>query len=396
MINKYDFDTLVNKDNCGSFKQSYKEIKSIPKDVIPFVGAEFEFKTSPYIIEALTKRVLSGTYCYTKSDKQYREAVKWWMINVRKWDIENDWICPSLGILKALSTCINTFTKEDEGVIIQPPIFGAYEKIITRAKRKVFENKLKYNNGRYSIDFEDLEYLMSKSQTKLMVICNPQNPIGKRWSKENLERICELAYKNDIIIYSDEILADMSFSDTHTTALASVKHGEKVGIVGTSLGKSFNFSGTIHSNIIIPNKVLREKYLTQRDKDYYDGMDYLMYTAIISAYNSDSLDWLIEMTKYVDENAQMICDFFKENIPEIRVCERNSGFLLWIDWSAWKLTEQELHDFLEKAHFYVDIGSYYGSEYTNFTRMVIATPKRYISEALDRLLDLVKKEDSKK
>lgn len=389
---KYDFETLVDRSHSGSYKSRYKELNGIPDHIVPLLGAEFEFPTAPHIMETLAKKALTGSYAYTGNDQpEYLEAVVRWMASMRNWKISQEWIVPSCGVLRALCTCIRAFSEPGDKVIIQPPVFGAYRKNILRMDRQILCNDLIRDGSSYRIDFDGLAGLMAENNAKLMVLCNPHNPMGLVWAPGDVECMIGLAKENEVIVFSDEIFADLTNGGRYPT-LPAGKAGQATAVTGTSLGKSFGFSGAMHSNIIIADPILRERYTAQRNLDYYDGMDPFMYASILAAYTTQSLDWLHAMEAYVEETVSQVRDFFSANLPEIKICDRHTAYMLWIDWSAWDMEEERLHAYLHKAGLYLDKGSDYGECCGAFTRMVVAAPRRCVWEALERLIILTKKE----
>lgn len=389
----YDFETLIDRRGTGSMKGRIMEQLGLSEDVLPLQGAEFDFPTCPHVARAMEKRGASGAYCFAGSDApEYLAAVRNWMDRVRGWEIETEWIVPAPGVIRSLCTSIRAFAREGEGVVIQPPVFGVYRDRIAALGREVVENRLVYDRGRYRIDFADLEEKLSRENVKLMILCNPINPMGTVIAPDDLHRILELTQKYGVVVHSDEIFGDYIRGE-HRAVPAAAGIGAKNALVSCSLGKSFSFAGALHGNVFIPDPELRRRYLAQQDLDYYDGMDPFLYTAVMAAYTPEGEDWLWAMQDYVEQTTDYVKDFFARHFPEILVCEHQVGFLLWIDWSAWGMEEEQLHQYLARAGLYVDKGSKYDPACGAFTRMVVACPRRYVEKALERLLALRRQGD---
>ncbi len=358
----------------------------------PFVtnmsGAQLHFKTAPCVIDALVSRAASGLYGWTRSDvPQYLEAVSCWMSAFRDWKIETEWIVPSYGILQAMCAAIRAFTREGDGIIIQPPVYVLYDRIIKRTGRKKVTNPLLYRNGKYAMDFENLENLMAKPENKLMLLCNPHNPIMSVWEEADLARVAALARKYGVLIVSDEIFAEHAFYGSRVIPFSQIEGASELAIVCTSIGKSFNFTGFSHANIIIPNEKIRESFINQRDADHYGSINPFIYTAVLAAYTPEGMDWIRALISFVEENIRYARAFMARYFPMVTVCEHKAGTLLWMDFRALGLSEDGLYSFLkDEAGILVDRGSEYGEEGTGFIRMQLGIPRRELEEALERLL----------
>jgi len=383
---KFEFDKLINRYNIGNLKDITLLDNIRKAGMISFASAEMDFKTAPCVIEAVVRRAKNGLFGYTLQDKQYNDAIVWWFKTVRGWDIDSSWIVPTLGTIKSVATAIRLTTKEGEGIIVQPPVYYRYEQAATRTNRKMVYNPLIYDNGKYRIDFDNLEKCMADPNNKLLVICNPHNPISKVWPKEDLERIAYLSKKYEVVVFSDEIFAEIVFDNNKVVPYASIEEGQEFAITSTSLGKSFNFTGVNNANLIIPNKKLREAFVKQRDADHYGSIDPLVHAATLAAYTEDGLEWLSSMVSYVHDNIKYINKFFSENIKKAKIVPTEGTFVIWIDWRGLNIPDERLYEVLEqKALLQLEHGDEYGKEGAGFSRMSIATPRSYIVKALENL-----------
>ncbi|NLM11279.1 MAG: aminotransferase class I/II-fold pyridoxal phosphate-dependent enzyme [Clostridiaceae bacterium] len=380
-MKNFDFKTLADAQDID-FGTDYNP------DLVVLSGAQLHLKTAPCIIEALTKRAASGLYGWTPSDRPaYLNAIQNWMRTVRDYEIEKEWIVPSYGTLRAISTSIRAFTNEQDGIIVQPPVYVLYDRVINNAKRKKVCNPLIYRDGYYEMDFENLERLMAKPENKMMILCNPHNPIMDIWEEEDLHRVAKLAKKYDVLVIADEIFAEHAFYGHKVIPYPTIPEARDNCIICTSIGKSFNFTGMSHSNVIIPNEKIRKAYTIQRDAEHYGSLDPFMYNAIIAAYSEEGKKWIDALIEFVSENIKIVKDFFNRYLPDVTICRHRAGTLLWADFRRLGLTEDELHDFfINDAGISVDRGSQYGPGGEGFCRFQVGIPRSELKTALNKLL----------
>lgn len=384
----YDFNTLINREDQGNMKYILTPEIVRRMNLISYAGAEMDFKTAPVIIDAIVRKAKNGLLGFTLADEKYLSSIQWWMKNMRAWEIEEDWIVPTYGTIHSVATAIRAFTDEGNGVIVQPPVYNRYEQAVRRTKREIVSNPLIYEGGKYSMDFDDLERCMKSKRNRLLILCNPHNPIAKVWKRSDLEVIDSLARKYNVVVFSDEIFGEITFNGHVALPYTLVAGAGSKSIVSTSLGKVFNFTGVNNANMIIPDRQTRDMFKTQRDADHYGSIDPLIHAAVCSGYGPEGADWVREMRKYIAENINMIRDFFQVSIPDVRVAEVEGSFVIWIDWRGLSLDDDELHSFLlNEAYLDLDRGINYGIGGMGFTRMNVATPRGKIEESLAYLFD---------
>ena len=387
MSEQFDFETLVDRSMQGSLRDSITDPRLLAAGLPSFSAAEMDFPTAPCILEALRKRVDAGIFGFALCDQPYQDAVVRWMKMMRNWEIEREWIVPALGTIFSLSIAIRAFTAPGSRVLIQRPVYDRYDQAIYRNQRVPLNNSLILrDDGHYAMDFDDLEKKMALPDVMLMVLCNPQNPTGTVWKREELERLAELAKKYDVVVFSDEIYAEFCFLDQPVVPFAAIPAAMGHAISCTGLGKAFNFTGVNHANNLIPDPALREAFTTQRNRDHYGSIDPIAYTSVLAAYNSDGA-WNRAVNQLVLKNGDIIRDFFRQHLPAVKVAPQEGAFTIWIDWRGLGLTDELLFDLLEeKALIQTNHGSEYGEEGRGFCRMNIATPTVEIQKALERLL----------
>ncbi len=381
---KYDFDTLVDRQEIGSMKGSLGSQELDKKGLIPFAGAEMDFKTAPVIVEALVEFAGRGIYGYTLPDTQYKKAIQWWMKKARNLHVEKEEILTTHGTIYSVGTAVRAFTQEGDGIIVMPPIYYRYEpRIITNGRKPVFV-PLSECNAIYSIDFEKLEEAMREKQNKMLILCNPHNPTGKVFEREELLELKSLADKYGVIIFSDEIFGALGFKKEPVTSYVSVD--SENGISCTSLGKVFNFTGVNHANVIIKNKKLKDAFDRQRIADHFGSIDPFFYSALIAGYSPEGFKWVCEMKKYVWENYLYIRENIEAFLEKMDVSPLEGGFTLWLDFRKMGMSEKKLTEFLEKeALMLLDKGVEYGIQGEGFARMNIAAPREYIKRGIESL-----------
>lgn len=388
----YDFETLVRRSGIGNLKDAILADVIREKGLISFAAAEMDFKTAPSLIEAVVNRAETGLLGFTLKEESYLSSVAWWMAAARNWTIDTSWVVPALGTIFSVATAIRLKTVEGEGVIIQPPVYNRYEQAAKRLRRKVVYNPLVLDEGQYKIDFHHLEACMAEESNKVLVICNPHNPIAKVWPENDLKSIAYLAKKYKVTVFSDEIFAEITFDGNHTVPYVTVPEAEQYGIVSTSLGKAFNLTGVNHANIIIPNKDLREAFIEQRNADHFGSIDPLVHAAVCGAYSKEGLDWLKAMCAYVDQNIKYLKEYIDLHLCPVKIMPVEGSFVVWLDLRGLGLCDADLMYFLrEEAFLSVNPGRDFGENGNGFVRMNVATPRLEIEKAIKFLTAAMRK-----
>ncbi|MDD3194093.1 MAG: aminotransferase class I/II-fold pyridoxal phosphate-dependent enzyme [Oscillospiraceae bacterium] len=392
MERRFDFDTLADRANigCMKFLETPQAVRAA--GLISFAGAEADFKTAPAIMEGMIRRARGGFLGYTVPDEAYRFTVCSWMKRERGWQVEPEWIVPTGGTIRSVATALRMTTEPGEGMIVQPPVYFRYKQAADRIGRKTVYNPLKRINGRYEMDFGDLERCMENPKNRLMVLCNPHNPIGQVWGPSDLAKVARLARQYGVTVFSDEIFAETVYNGHQVQPYSEAADATEHAMVSTSLGKAFSLTGVNFANLIIPDRELRERFIAQRNGDHYGSIEPMAHAAMMAAYTNEGAAWLHAMNGYVLENIQLVRNFLAAHLPRVSAFESEGAFILWIDWHGLGLPERQLHAFLEEeALFLTDRGEEYGPGGAGFTRMNMASPKAEIQKALDRLLATAKK-----
>lgn len=384
----FDFETMAEHQGIGNLKEVLTPASIQDAGIVSFSAAEMDFKTAPSVIREVRRFADNGLYAFTVSTQPYRDAVKWWMRTVRGWEIEDDWIVPTFGTIFSVATAIRMTTQEGEGIIVQSPVYYRYEQAANRMNRKTVHNCLRIVDGRYEMDFADLEEKMRDPSNKLLVLCNPHNPISRVWPEEDLRRVAVLAQKYGVVVVSDEIFAEYTFNGHDAVPYGSLPEAEPLGITLTSLGKAFNFTGVNYATAIIPDKELRERFTHQKYYDHFGSIDPFAHAAIKGAYCQEGLDWLRAASDYIYENVRFAERFLPEHIPQVKMFPVEGSFIAWLDFSGLGLSGDTLLRFLEEECLVSpDPGTEFNPGGDSFARLNLATTHDQFQKAMQRIAD---------
>jgi cystathionine beta-lyase len=387
----YDFDTVIDRLPTSSSKWSYRKQRTGVEDVIPMWIADMDFACAPEIVEAIKARASHPIYGYTvRTDAWYNGLINW-MKKRHDWSgIQRDWICFSPGVVAGFNMTIQAYLHPGDKVILQPPVYYPMKNAIFNNGRQMVENPLKIVNGRYVMDYEDLEKKID-GRTKMIILCSPHNPVGRVWTRSELEQLVEVCERKDIVIVSDEIHLDLILGKIkHTpTAIVSEKAMQRtVTLVAPS--KSFNVAGLTNSAAIIPNKKLRDAFLNVLQNNSVGGGNIFGAVAQEAAY-AHGEPWLEELLVYLRGNLKYFEDFLAEKIPVLKVYPLEGTYLAWVDCTSLGMDDASLKEFmLKKAKLWFDEGTMFGSGGSMFMRINIACPRSMLKMALERLEKAVK------
>lgn len=381
----YNFDDLIDRRNTNCMKWDRLEELFGGTGLLPLWVADMDFSVPPAVLKAIKERTNHPIFGYNYSSDEYYQAVISWMKRRHNWNIDREWILFTPGVVPALSYSVKAYTEPDDNIIIQSPVYRPFYTTIENNGRNIITNPLIYRDGRYFMDYEDLEAKID-SKTKLLILCSPHNPVGRVWTKEELTKLGEICLKNDIIIISDEIHFDIVYKGYDHTVLANVSPEIRERcIICTAPSKTFNIAGLQISNIIIPNNELREKYSLELEKDHIIRPNVFGEEALVAAYN-ESEDWLDSLLEYLEKNRDFFISFVDKNIPQLKVVKPEGTYLLWVDFSDLGMNSEELRDFLvNKCKLAVNPGEMFGKESGLFQRFNIGCPRSILEEALIRI-----------
>lgn len=382
MSDKYNFDEIINRRGTDSVKWDL----AIDAEVLPMWVADMDFKTAPEITEAILKKVAHGVFGYGNiPDDFFLSIIDWWA-DIHQFKIEKNNIISGPGMIPTLSAIVRTFVQSGENIIIQPPVYNHFYNTVENCNVGLLENNLVYKSGNYQIDFEDFEVKASHPETKLFLLCNPHNPVGKVWKKDELEKLAEICSKHKVMVVSDEIHADLVFEGHQHIPFASVAANyELESVTCGSPCKTFNLAGlpisyVISQNFEILNKI--HKTFEIQETSYPNPM---AAEAMIAAYKYGK-EWLEDLKMYLYENYQYLLDFINLNLPEIKVLPLEATYLVWLDCRSVNKTSEELSQILlEEQKLWVNPGTMYGKAGEGFLRINIGCSREILIDGLKRL-----------
>ena len=380
----YNFDELTDRTNTNSIKYDARKMFFGNDDVLPLWVADMDFRTPDFIVDAIKKRAEHEVFGYTFRGESYNQSIVNWLKRRHNWEIKPEWISFSPGVVAGLTMAIEAFSKPGDGVIVQPPVYFPFFDSVKGTNREMIENPLRIENGRYYFDLEDLKSKITP-KTKLLLLCNPQNPGGMAWTEKELTDLAKICLENKILIISDEIHSDLIFDGYRHTPLAGISEEFAQNcVVCMAPSKTFNTAGLTTSFLIIPNKrhfvayerVMRLPHL---------HMGNIFGTAALEAAYTHGEEWLAQLLKYLQENFSFLEQFFNENLPEVKVMRPEATYLIWLDFSALGLTDETINKKLIDGGVGLNRGVQFGKQGSGFMRINIGCPRSVLEEALMRI-----------
>ncbi|WP_077153789.1 MalY/PatB family protein [Bacteroides bouchesdurhonensis] len=379
---KCNFDEIVPRRGTNSYKwDTAKE-----ENVLPMWVADMDFRAAPIIVEALRRRVEHGIFGYARVPNTYYEAVINWFDRRHTWQIEKEWIIYTTGVVPALSAIIKALTSPQDKVLVQTPVYNCFFSSIRNNGCEVVTNPLIYRDGTYQIDFDDLEKKAVDPSVKLLLLCNPHNPVGRVWTKQELNRIGEICLRNDVWVIADEIHCELVYPGYTYIPFASISPEFLMrSVTCVSPSKAFNLAGLQIANIVCADADLRIKIDKAININEVCDVNPFGIEALIAAYN-EGKEWLEELKHYLWENYNYLKAYFSENLPQFPVTMLEGTYLVWVDCSVLKRSSIEIvHTLLYKEKLQVNNGSLYGKDGEGFIRINIACPRQVLIDGLNRL-----------
>jgi len=354
-------------------------------DILPMWVADMDFETPDFIMEAIKKRLEHPVLAYFKKPDSFYDSVVNWCKNRYNWEIEKDWIVPTPGVVPALTFATLALTNLADKIVVQSPVYFPFFNTVTDNGRQLINNPLKVVNNTYSFDFEHLESVID-NRTKMMLLCSPHNPVGRVWTKDELTELSNICLKNNILIVSDEIHADLIMPGYRHIPIASLSDSIAQNSITTiAASKTFNVSGLSTAITIIPNKNIRQRFV-QKISDLHLNMGNIFgFVATEAAYNFGA-NWLDALNPYLHENFILLKSYIEQNIPELSVTNLEATYLVWINCKKLNMNDKELRTFfIEKAKLAVNSGIMFGDGGQGFIRINIGCPKQTLITGLEQL-----------
>jgi len=389
---KYNFDEIINRRGTNSYKWD-----TTAPGVDAMWVADMDFRTAPCITEALRRRVEQGIFGYTFVPDEYYRATVGWFSRRHRWTIDPTHIIYTSGVVPAVSAIIKGMTRPGDKVIVQTPAYNCFFSSIRNNGCQLSANRLRYENGVYSIDFEDLERRAADPEAKVLLLCNPHNPSGRVWTRAELERVADIAMRNGLFVISDEIHCELTYEGHDYTPFASL--GEDIArrcAVCVSPSKAFNIAGLQIANIIAADSEVRRKIDRAINDNEVCDVNPFGVIATIEAYTNGE-EWRDALRKYLWGNYVVLRDFFHRELPSYPVTDLEGTYLAWIDCSAAEIGADKLERLLEKeAKVRLNAGTMYGDGGEDFLRINLACPRELIEKALPRIARVLKNQEAVK
>ena len=387
---KYNFDEIIDRTGTSCVKWDIREMFFKKQDVLPMWVADMDFKTPDFIVDAVKQRAEHPVYGYTIRPESYYTSLINWIDKKHRWKIDKDWVIFSPGIVPAVNMAVMAYTKPGDKIIVQPPVYFPFFGAVKDNGRQLVNNQLKLNNGRYDMDFEDLEKQID-NRTRMIIISNPHNPGGSAWTKEELTRLGEICIKHNLILISDEIHSDLAIPpNKHTVAANLSKEIAGVTVTMMAPSKTFNLAGMASSSVIISNEKLRNDFQIMLDRVHV-GMGNLFGMVASEAAYTHGEEWLNQMLIYVKGNIDFMEEYISKNIPKVKMIRPEATYMVWLDFRELAMDNDTLKQFIiERAGLGLNDGPVFGPGGEGFQRINLACPRAYVEEAMNRLENAIK------
>lgn len=382
---KYDFDRAPDRRRTASLKWDFCEQVLGAADIIPMWVADMDFPAPPPVVEAVRKRAEHPVFGYPLAPRSYWTSIMNWMKTRHGWEIKREWLSQSPGVVPALSLCILAFSSPGDKIVIQTPVYRPFFSSVENNGRRIVRNSLKYENGRFVMDLEGLESKID-GRTRMLILCSPHNPVGRVWTRDELERLGKICVSRDLLVVSDEIHSDLVFKGHRHFPFASISEelaSRAVTLMAPS--KTFNIAGLSTSVVIAPNPKLMGRYEAQLRNIGLGSGNVFGIVALEAAYAHGG-EWLDDLLAYLEGNADYAAEFIARRIPGIRFIRPEGTFLALLDCRGLGLEQKALNEFfLGKAKVYFDDGTIFGRELLGFERMNLACPRALLRRALENM-----------
>jgi len=386
----YNFDEVIDRRKSDSIKWATGLVFG-SEEAIPLWVADMDFRAPQPVIDAIVRRAKQGIFGYALRSGSFQQSIIDWWSRRHGWAIDRSWVVSNNGVVPALGLAVLAFTNPGDRVIIQPPVYPPFFGIVKENGRQLLENPLKIENGRFVMDFEDLERKAQDQRARLLILCSPHNPVGRVWQEDELRRLGQICLNHNIIIASDEIHCDLVFADNRHLPVASLSPElAKITVTLSAPTKTFNIAGLVASYAIIPDQNLRDRFCAQVESLHLSSSNIFGALGLETAYACGE-EWLDQLLVYLKGNLDLVESFFKERIPRIKVYRPEGTYLVWLDFTGLELSPAELKKFLVKnAGLGLNDGIPFGSGGEGFQRLNVACPRSILQQALEQLEKAVK------
>ncbi len=381
-----NFDEIIERKGTDCLKYDFAVKRGKPEDVLPFWVADMDFRTTSYVEDALIERAKHGIFGYSESQEDYFHAIAGWMHRRHHWDVEPDWLIKTPGVVFALAMAVKAFTEAGDCVLIQQPVYYPFSEVIQDNGRVVVSNDLYLGtDNRYHMDLEDFEQKIVEHHVKLFLLCNPHNPSGRVFTREELTGMGEICLKHGVTVVCDEIHNDFVFQGEHTVFASIKKEYADISVTCTSPSKTFNLASMLISNIFIPNEKLRQRFQHEVNAAGISQLSVLGLVATQAAYEHGD-EWYEKMMAYVKSNIDYARNYVEEYLPGVKMINGEGTYLVWLDFRGTGIETEELdRRIIYDAKLWLDSGKIFGKTGEGFQRINVAAPRKTITECFERI-----------
>lgn len=381
-----NFDEIIERKGTDCLKYDFAVKRGKPEDVLPFWVADMDFRTTSYVEDALIERAKQGIFGYSESQEDYFHAIAGWMHRRHHWDVEPDWLIKTPGVVFALAMAVKAFTEAGDCVLIQQPVYYPFSEVIQDNGRVVVSNDLYLGtDNRYHMDLEDFEQKIVEHHVKLFLLCNPHNPSGRVFTREELTGMGEICLKHGVTVVCDEIHNDFVFQGEHTVFASIKKEYADISVTCTSPSKTFNLASMLISNIFIPNEKLRQRFQHEVNAAGISQLSVLGLVATQAAYEHGD-EWYEKMMAYVKSNIDYARNYVEEYLPGVKMINGEGTYLVWLDFRGTGIETEELdRRIIYDAKLWLDSGKIFGKTGEGFQRINVAAPRKTVTECFERI-----------
>lgn len=383
---KYDFDVVYDRKNSNSLKYDFAAARGKSGDLLPLWVADMDFRVPDEVVRALKDKAEHGIFGYSEPDEKYFSVLYNWFLTRHGWETQPKNFVLTCGVVFSICALIRALTQEGDAVIICQPVYYPFAESVIENGRKLVVSELINNDGYYTIEYADFEKKIIDNSVKVFILCNPHNPVGRVWTKEELEKLGDICLKHGVFVISDEIHSDFVYGENKHVVFSTVKKEyEDVCAICTAPTKTFNLAGLHIANTYIENDVIRAKFVKELDRQGYSQPNITGLVACEAAYEYGA-DWLEQLKDYLGQNLRFVREYVLNNLKGIKLVEPQGTYLIWLDCRELNLTDMELTRLFEdKAKLWVDEGFIFGAGGSGFMRINIACPKSVLKLALERI-----------
>lgn len=385
----YNFDEVVCRKHTDALKLEALAPRWGRTDLLPMWVADMDFKTPPFIVEVMKKRMECEVFGYTARPESWYEAIISWQARRHQWTITKEMISFVPGVVPALAMAVQSFTERGEKVMIQQPVYNPFAQVVRNNHRELVNCPLELKDGQYHINFEVFEEKIKGC--KLFLFCHPHNPGGRVWTREELQKVATICAQNNVIIVADEIHADLTLPPYQHIPFATVsEEAAQNSVVFASPSKAFNMAGLATSYAVIANPTLRRRFESYVEGNELAAGNVFAFNTVVAAYNKGE-EWLQQMLNYVQGNVDEVIHYIEKYIPQLKVIVPQASYLVFIDFSALQLSQKEIVALCtDKAHLALNDGAIYGEEGKGYMRINLACPQSVVKQALIQLKEAVR------